>query len=64
MSLSMKWITRRKKSQMVTKGKSRISEDSILYGKTVPAILIGMVVMLVGLILVAVGFLFGVLPLS
>ena len=60
----MKWITRRKKSQMVTKGKSRISEDSILYGKTVPAILIGMVVMLVGLILVAVGFLFGVLPLS
>jgi len=48
---------------MVTKGESRISQDSILYGKAVPAILIGMVVMIVGLILIAVGFLFGVLPL-
>ena len=48
---------------MVTKGESRISQDSILYGKAVPAILIGMVVMMVALIFIAVGFLLGVLPL-
>jgi len=59
----MKWIGRRKISRMVTKGESRISQDSLLYGKAVPAILIEMVVMIVGLILIAVGFLFGVLPL-
>lgn len=59
----MKWIGRRKISRMVTKGESRISQDSILYGKAVPAILFGMVVMMVALIFIAVGFLLGVLPL-
>jgi hypothetical protein len=59
----MKWVGRRKISRMVTKGESRISQDSILYGKAVPAILIGMVVMMVALIFIAVGFLLGVLPL-
>jgi ABC-type Na+ efflux pump permease subunit len=59
----MKWVGRRKISRMVTKGESRISQDSILYGKAVPAILIGMLVMMVALIFIAVGFLLGVLPL-
>ncbi len=60
----MKWISKRKVSQLITKGESRISEDSILYRKVVPAILICMVISTVALILIAAGILIGFIPYS
>jgi hypothetical protein len=47
---------------MITKGESRISEGSFLYGKALPVVLVGMVVIMVILILVAAGILIGFIP--
>jgi hypothetical protein len=58
----MKWVSYRESSQKHTKGKSRISEDSFLYGKVVPIILIGLVFLALLLILIATGVLVGIIP--
>jgi hypothetical protein len=47
---------------MITKGESRISEDSVLYGKALPAVLIGMVIVMVVLVLIAADVLIGFIP--
>jgi hypothetical protein len=58
----MKWINKQRISQIVTKGESRIAEDSALYGKAIPVVLIGMVVIMMVLIILAVGVLIGFIP--
>jgi hypothetical protein len=55
-------IIKRKLSQKIKKGESRVSENSFLYRKVVPAILIGLVFVAVVLILVAAGILIGFIP--
>ena len=58
----MNLISKKKISQKITKGESRISENSFLYGKVVPAILTGLVFVTVVLILVAAGILIDFIP--
>jgi hypothetical protein len=58
----MKWFSKRHVSQLITKGESRISDDSVLFRKALPALLIGMVLILVVLILVAAGILIDFIP--
>lgn len=46
----------------IDKGKSRIPEKSTLYSKVVPALLVGMAILMTILILVAAGILTGLIP--
>jgi hypothetical protein len=52
----------KKKERKIVRGKSHIPENSVFYEKVVPALLIGLLIIMVILILVAAGVLLGIVP--